>query len=103
MSYDWIIIAYPTVMDGLVLRWYASEEAARASLAHLSASRNAVEVYIEGELAEAARPEAERAYALLRTRTGMNLDEARQLATHRWSDIFAHGELIPLGAHDAPA
>lgn len=98
MSYDWIVIAYPTIMDGLVLRWYASEEAAHASRPHISASRNAVEVYVLGELVETARPEADAAHRRLKASYEGNYKRVQATATHRWSLPFGHGDLLPVAA-----
>lgn len=82
MSYEWIIVASPTIMDGLVLRWYASEENARHIEPHVSASRNRVQVHIDTELSQDAVPDAEHAHALLRDGYDRNYERVKAMATH---------------------
>lgn len=44
---DFVSLAFPTVMDGTVVRWYASLDAAEHHDPVASASRNKVEFYRE--------------------------------------------------------
>lgn len=77
-----ICVAFPTIMDGLVLRWWASLDTycdLDADRELVSASRNKVSVYasdVPDEIMEAA----DRAHELLAA--GRD-DEARAMATHR--------------------
>lgn len=38
----YVVVSYPTVMDGTVIRWYRSDQAAIAGESIISASRNGV-------------------------------------------------------------
>lgn len=101
MSYDWIIIASPTIMDGLVLRWYASEAQALRVEPHVSASRNRVQVHVDTELSQDAVPEAEHAHALLREAYERNYERVKAMATHD-HPMFSD-EIIPRAAtHRSP-
>lgn len=92
---DLICVPFPTIMDGLVLRWYADHTgfADRAELA--SASRNKVSVYVPvDELPPGVLDAANEAYALLAD--GERRDEAqRRFATHRPAR-FLSDELVPI-------
>lgn len=89
-----ICVAYPTIMDGLVLRWWADLDAyvdTDGDRELVSASRNRVSVYAAGvpqEILDAA----ERAYELL---AADRRDEARAMATHR-PVRFLSREIVPI-------
>jgi len=55
-----VVISFPTIMDGTVLRWYRSERAAEYSREFLSASRNGITT--EGVLDARDRPILEQAW-----------------------------------------
>jgi hypothetical protein len=80
-----IITVTATIMDGTVIRWYASVQAADGGRATVSASRNCVMVHDLAEHAEAVPAEwlaaAEAAHAVLRQ--DRNAD-VKHLATHHW-------------------
>lgn len=82
MSYEWIIIASPTIMNGLVLRWYANEEQAIRVEPHVSASRNRVLIHCDCELSQDAVPEAEHAHQLLSAAYERNYERVKVMATH---------------------
>jgi hypothetical protein len=93
-----IVTATPTIMDGLVIRWYASERAEDRGSEVMSASRNGVRVYsFLHEVPAAHMANAVRAYEYLRADRPGCEDFARSLATHRRSGMF--GPLEPVAAH----
>lgn len=94
MTTNWITVATPTIMDGLVVRWYASEQAALQVEPHVSASRNRVQIHIDGERAQSALPAAENAYRLLAADYNGNYDRVKAMATHHHP--FFGGALEPL-------
>lgn len=73
-----IAIKFPTIMDGTVIRWYASESDAKAHNQVISASRNGV--YGHGKLTPEYFDAAWAAHA--RLIAGRSVDE---IATHKIS------------------
>lgn len=78
-----VIVAYPTVMDGLVLRWYADEDAYRR-LEACSASRN--RAYTGPDCPAEWQRQAQAAHELL---AAGREDEARAVATHRPTGLMS--------------
>lgn len=74
-----IVIITPTIMDGLVLRWYVSKSAAENGDETMTASRNGVRVngYLDDVPPEVLE-QAKRAYETLRTG-----GDVKNMATHR--------------------
>jgi hypothetical protein len=74
-----IVIVTPTIMDGQVIRWYATRDAAENGDEMLSASRNGVriKVYLD-DVPEDVLGQAKAAYKELRSG-----GDASALATHR--------------------
>lgn len=95
-----ICLAFPTVMDGLVLRWYRDETAAQIGDEILSASRNGV--LVKGHLhtvpAEALA-KANEAFEILRDNGPRQL--AAQMATHRRKSVMSR-EIVPIERDAAP-
>lgn len=58
---DWVVTATPTIMDGTVVRWYASLDAAEHGDELASASRNRVE-YLRDDLPARLRDAVEAAH-----------------------------------------
>jgi hypothetical protein len=56
---DVVVIDFPTIMDGHVVRWYADEHAANHHDPIISASREAVQIHEPGPLATELLPQAE--------------------------------------------
>ncbi len=78
-----IVIAYATVMDGLVLRWYRDVADVDRHREFMSVSRNGCEIYCPAsEVPQEAAVLA--ANALEHLRWG-RVEEARQLATHQFT------------------
>lgn len=97
---DLIVIAYPTVMDGLCLRWYRSVADVDKHREFMSVSRNGCEIYCSAsEVPPPAAALASRALELLQWG---KVDEAEKLATHRFTRFMGRDiELIEVDA--APA
>lgn len=92
-----IVIAFPTIMDGLVLRWYRSEDDIEFFRDEfMSVSRNGCEIYCSAsEVPRAAAALAANALELLRW--GKD-EDARKLATHRFTRFMGRDvELIEAG------
>ena len=92
MQPDPIVTVTPTVMDGLVVRWYADLDAAQNCHEMASASRNGVRIAsrMGGNLYQtpaAVLDQAIRANEILRRR-GEPDDEVRAMATHRRRRLF---------------
>lgn len=94
MSDRWIVTTTPTVMDGQVLRWYATVRQAEAGTETLSVSRNGVLVhaYLHEVPPELLAIAEELRQAL---RAGRDVTSA---ATHRWR--FGRQDLEPIVAED---
>lgn len=91
---DPVCVAFPTIMDGLVLRWYASVDAYVAGGELASASRNGVlvPIYLH-EVPREVLAKAEEAYEILRD--GGPRELAAAMATHRLK-AFTGRELVPI-------
>lgn len=92
---SFVCIAYPTIMDGLVLRWYRSVDAYELNgEAFCSASRAGVLIpgYLHQVPAEVLA-KAEEAYEILRD--GGPRELAAAMATHR-PKRFMSRELVPI-------
>lgn len=74
---DTVVIVYPTVMDGTVVRWYRSAKAAEYGTEMASASRNGVCVEM------APRAIAMAAYDVYDTLKANSRADVSGLATHR--------------------
>ncbi len=97
-----VVTVTPTIMDGLVVRWYRDLDAAQAggAIASMaSASRNGVLVhgYLH-EVPERVLAEARRAHRLLSERRDAD-DEVRAMATHR--PVFGRDDLEPIQREEA--
>lgn len=91
-----VCVAFPTIMDGLVLRWYRSVDAYElGGEAVASASRSGVMVsgYLHEVPAEVLA-KAEEAFEILRDNGPREL--AATMATHR-PKRFLSRELVPMG------
>lgn len=76
-----IVVAYPTIKDGLVLRWYRTEKDATEGDEFMSVSRNGASIYCAAaEVPPEAAADAVRAATLFEL--GRD-EEVHQLATHR--------------------
>ncbi len=76
-----VVIAFPTIMDGLVLRWYRSEKDATEGDEFMSVSRNGCSIYCSAsEVPPAAAADAANALELFRL--GRE-DDVKAMATHR--------------------
>ncbi len=60
-----VVVGFPTVMDGWIVRWYATEDAANHGEQVISASRSGVTVHQDGALAESLRRDAEHVAGLI--------------------------------------
>ena len=90
-----IVIVTPTILNGPVVRWYASEETAQYGNELVSASRNGVR--IEGylhDVPDTVLARAQEAYRVLAARGDVD-----HLATHRKQ---RYGDLYPIDAAAAP-
>jgi hypothetical protein len=91
-----IVVAFPTVMDGLVLRWYRTEDAWKRSTEVISASRNGVSIHCEylHQVPAGWLEDAQQAHRWLESG---RVEQARQgIATHRPTRLIG-GELEPIG------
>jgi hypothetical protein len=93
---DVVIIDFPTIMDGHVVRWYADEWAANQSEPVISASRERVQVHRASPLARMLREQADEVHRQIRE----YYDKRSQVKT--WAPILTHRarlfgdvELIP--------
>lgn len=92
-----VVVATPTIMDGLVLRWYRNAEVAKygSDSALLSAARSGVMVnggsYLH-DIPAAWLADAQRACEMLQH--GQR-DRARELATHENGKLFS-GEIVEI-------
>lgn len=88
-----IVIAYATVMDGLVLRWYRELSHVDKHREFMSVSRNGCEIYCAAsDVPRDAAAVAANALELLRW--GKE-EDARKLATHRFTRFMGRDiELI---------
>lgn len=78
-----IVIAYPTVMDGLCLRWYRDVADVDKHKEFMSVSRNGCEIYCSAsEVPPADAAVAAKALSLLGYGEA---DKAAELATHRFT------------------
>ncbi len=93
---DLIVIAYPTVMDGLVLRWYRTLAAVDNHREFMSVSRNGCEIYCSAsDVPPSAAAVAANALELLRWG---KVEDARALATHRFTRFMGRDvKLIEAG------
>lgn len=100
-----VVTTTPTIMDGYVVRWYASLTAADSGHEIMSASRNGVRIrtYLH-EIPAAALADAIAIYVKLHTASlrpfgsDRSADEAaRALATHHRRGFGRHGPLEPIG------
>ena len=83
-----IVISYPTVMDGTVLRWYRDETAAEHGIEAMSASRNGVQVHaFLHQIPDEDLANARAAHAALRDRSG----SVTHLVTHRKLGLLTPG------------
>lgn len=88
-----VVIAYPTILDGLVLRWFRTAEDAANHRCFQSVSRNAVEIYIDAsEIPGQATVDAANAYQFLKARRE---DDAMAFVTHRFTR-FMGDEIEPV-------
>jgi hypothetical protein len=93
-----IIIAFPTVMDGIVLRWYRDQTGAEIGDELMSVSREGVRVNcFQHEIPEQHMNTASEAYATLRDRAG----DVGHLATHRWSRAVGRQQLVKIEKENA--
>jgi hypothetical protein len=93
-----IVIAFPTVMDGLVLRWYRDLTAAEIGDESMSASRAGVKVNVfQHEIPEQQMNDASEAYATL-SRGG----DVEGVVTHRFEGFAARRKVVPLGPKGGP-
>ncbi len=98
-----VVIAYPTIMDGLVLRWYRTEADAVGGDEFMSVSRNGISIYCSPlDIQTQAKINAGEALKLLELG---RRDEAERYATHRPTRFMGREiEAIPGRAVlDAPA
>lgn len=92
-----VVVATPTIMDGLVLRWYRNADVAKygSDSAVLSVSRGGVMVnggsYLH-DIPVAWMSDAQRAHEMLQR--GQR-DQARELATHENGKLFS-GEIVEI-------
>lgn len=84
-----VVIANPTIMDGLVVRWYLTIDAAQQGADVISASRN--RVYANGEITPELFHAAWDAHLALKQDRP---NAARGLATHKKS--FLGGMISPI-------
>lgn len=83
-----VVLVFPTIQDGTVVRWYRDVDAARYGREMASASRNGVGVnHAPREVALAAYD----AHELLRQR-----GDVEHLETHRRAG-FPSGDVVPVG------
>ena len=95
-----ICIAYPTIMDGLVLRWYANESAWKGGSELASASRNCF-ITFDNCPADVARS-ADQAHSYLTVRYAASLHP--RLDVSRWvthTTRFLDRELTPVSPRGA--
>ena len=90
---DLICVAFPTIMDGLVLRWYRDHTAYENGSETLSASRNGVMVrcYLH-DVPTDVLGAATAAYDLL---AAGNRELPAEMATHR-TESFLRRQLVPI-------
>lgn len=83
---DPIVTVTPTIQDGAVVRWYASESAVEYGREKLSASRNGVIVY--GYLHEVPQPWLDAARTAYEQLSLNGRADMKHLATHtnHWRD-----------------
>lgn len=94
-----VCVAFPTIMDGLVLRWYASPDAYVNGAEMVSASRNGVRVLtFLHEVPADVLTQAQEAHTLIARGRG---DEAQAMATHR--AMLLSRELVPIDREAANA
>lgn len=90
---DVVCIYFPTIMDGAVLRWYRTVEAAEAGNEILSASRDGIRVrgYID-DVPEPVMALARHVHRLLAADAGAPVEH---LATHRRKHLLGR-EVEPI-------
>jgi hypothetical protein len=90
-----VVVATPTIMDGVVLRWYHTADAWKWQGEVCSASRNGVSIHCEylHEVPAGWLEDAQEAHRLMEA--GRD-DQAREMATHRPTRLLG-GELEPIG------
>ena len=88
-----VCVAFPTIMDGLVLRWYRNLAGYDANVELASASRDHVSVHGQiGDLPPGVLDAANRALELLRAD---HRGQAAAMATHRPARFLSR-ELVPI-------
>lgn len=94
MAEPMVVIATPTIMDGLVVRWHRSESAAENGSELMSASRNGIQVHcylhqVPEDVLATAR------WAHEQLAAGRAYEEVQALATHRYKYLLGH-EIEPM-------
>jgi len=89
-----VVVATPTVMDGLVLRWYRAADDWERSTETISASRNGVSIHC-AYLHQVPDRWLEAAQEAHRLMDAGRYAQARRLATHEPTPLFG-GELRPV-------
>lgn len=94
MANDWVVIYYPTIMDGKVLRWYRSVEAAENGAEVVNASRNGVTV--PGLVTMADKPLIEHAFSVHQQLAANRDADVTEFVTH--TKAFFGREVRPVAA-----
>jgi uncharacterized protein (UPF0371 family) len=93
----YVVIEYPTIMDGIVVRWFASVKNGRGYEQIISASRNGVTKHIPGPAADMLETVAMEVHDQIHQRYyGSSMEDERpwaHLLTHRDSSF---GSVTPL-------